>query len=49
MVGHEIWRETLKNLQKETHTLQDPEYGEKQWKSEKCEIQTVGPGLWQAN
>ena len=30
MVGHEIWRETLKNVQNEKHTLQELEYGKKQ-------------------
>ena len=30
MVGHEIWRERLKNVQNEKNTLQDLEYGEKQ-------------------
>ena len=29
MVGHEIWRETLKKVQNEKHTIYDLEYGEK--------------------
>ena len=28
MVGHEIWRETMKIVQNEKHTMQDQEYGE---------------------
>jgi hypothetical protein len=26
-VGHEIWRETMKKVENETHTLKDLEYG----------------------
>ena len=34
MVGHEIWRETLKNVQNEKkNTLWEPEYGKKQRKT----------------
>ena len=33
MVVHEIWQETLKNVQKEKQKLQDLEYGEKEWKT----------------
>ena len=30
IVGQEIWRETLKNVGNEKHTLQDMEYDKKQ-------------------
>ena len=30
MAGHEIWQETLINMQNEKHKLWDLEYGEKQ-------------------
>ena len=29
MIGHEIWQETLKNVQNEKHTVQDLDCGEK--------------------
>ena len=29
MIGPGIWRETLKQVENEKHTLQDMEYGEK--------------------
>ena len=46
MVGHEIWRETLKNVQNEKHTLQDLDCGEKTEKRGKCDKHIVGPRLW---
>ena len=33
MVGHEIWGETLKNVEIEKHTLYDLEYGKKHLKT----------------
>ena len=29
MIGLVIWQETLKNMENETHTVQELEYGEK--------------------
>ena len=46
MVGTGIWRETLKNVQIEKHTLQDLGYGEKTDKGGKYDTYTVGPGKW---
>ena len=42
MVGPGIWRETLKNVQNEKHTLQDLEYGDKTENRGKCETHIVG-------
>ena len=39
----------LKNLENETQTLFDLEYGEKQYKCGKLEMHTVGTGVWQEN
>ena len=36
----------LKNVENETKTLYDLEYGENTEKHEKCEMHNVGPGLW---
>ena len=40
-VGHEICRETLKNLKNDEYTLQDLDYGEKTEKPEKLEMHNV--------
>ena len=42
-------KKKLKQVENETHTLQDLEHVEKQSKCEKWEIHTLGPGLWQGN
>ena len=39
----------LKNLENETQTLYDLEYGKKTGKRGKCDINTVGPGVWREN
>ena len=46
MVGHEIWRETLKNMKNEKCTMQDREYGRKTDQKEKSETHIVGHGIW---
>ena len=38
MVVHEIWQETLKNVQKEKQKLQDLEYGDKPGKRKKRKL-----------
>ena len=49
MVGHEIWHGTLKNVQKEKHTLSDLSMAINSEKCEKGEMQTVGSGIWREN
>ena len=49
MVGLGIWRETLKNVQNEKHTLKDLDYGEKTGKRGKCDTHTVGHGICREN
>ena len=49
MVGPGIWRETLKNVQNEKHTLYDLEYGEKQCKARKMRNTHSRNGIWQEN
>ena len=46
MVGHEIWQETLKNMQNETHTLGPGIWQEtvKTVKNEKCTLQELEYG-----
>ena len=39
----------LKNVENETQTLFDLEYGEKHSKTWKRERHTIGPGLWREN
>ena len=41
VVGHGIWRETLKNLEKEKCKNQEIKYAKN---PEKCEMHTVGAG-----
>ena len=43
-LGPGIWREKLKNVENETQTLQDLEYGEKSDQRENRETHMVGPG-----
>ena len=49
MIGPGIWRESLKNVQNEKHTLQDLDCGKKTDKNGKGDTHTVGPGIWQEN
>ena len=41
-----IWRETLKNVKNEKHTLQYLDCGENIEKRGKCDTHSVGPGIW---
>ena len=49
MVRREIWRETLKNVQNEKHTLYDLGFARNSEIREIGKIHTLGPGLRQEN
>ena len=48
-VGHGIWQEKLKIMEKEKHQLDHLKNDEITEKRYKLEMHTLGPGIWREN